>query len=291
MFFSIVTPTYNREKLISRVYDSLRAQTFRDFEWVVIDDGSIDQTQKVIEGFRKEADFPIVYHKKVNGGKVSAINSALSFLSGEWTVVFDSDDWCTPDALEKIKHLIVLSNNKVTPNEIGAVSVLKAYSDTGEIVGERYEKYSGELSNYIDRFNLGVKGDKWEIIRTDVQKRFPYPLSAGEKYLAPEYSWLMLAEYYDTIFSDEVLSIVEYQEDGISKNNILHRSRSPNGTVAFYALALKRARSPYMKIKSFINLFRFKLHRWSAWSDYFSLIIIPSLFLYIVDRVKLAKIK
>ena len=226
MFFSIVTPTYNREKLISRVYDSLRAQTFRDFEWVVIDDGSIDQTQKVIEGFRKEADFPIVYHKKVNGGKVSAINSALSFLSGEWTVVFDSDDWCTPDALEKIKHLIVLSNNKVTPNEIGAVSVLKAYSDTGEIVGERYEKYSGELSNYIDRFNLGVKGDKWEIIRTDVQKRFPYPLSAGEKYLAPEYSWLMLAEYYDTIF-DRVPWVAEDKEK-IREHQILVDSQSEN---------------------------------------------------------------
>lgn len=100
---SVFTPTYNRGSLISRVYESLERQTNKDFEWIIVDDGSTDDTEKIVAAFQEKATFPIAYKKKHNEGKHVAINVGSTMANGEWFFIVDSDDTLTPDAIEKIE--------------------------------------------------------------------------------------------------------------------------------------------------------------------------------------------
>ncbi len=276
--FTVFTPTFNRRHLLNRVYESLCAQTFKDFEWIIIDDGSEDHTDSLVSHYIGEGNLDIKYKKIKNGGKVNAINLGLDMAKGYFFLVFDSDDWCTPNALDSfVQHWLKLDR----PNDYCAMSCLKSYQD-GSIVGEKYTDYLEVLGSYVDRFNASVKGDKWECIRTDIHKKFKYDLFAGEKYQAPEYSWLLMGSEYKTLFIDEVFSIVEYQDEGISKNNIKHRVGSANSTCRFYELAIKSSRSPKKKIASYLNLKRFESH--SKNKKEFNLI---GIFLSLCDRIKI----
>ncbi|MCK0536101.1 glycosyltransferase family 2 protein [Alcanivorax quisquiliarum] len=288
MKFSIVTPTYNRAHLINRVYRSLCDQGFRDFEWLVIDDGSSDNTEEKVTAFSEDADFPIKYYWKENAGKAAALNDALDHAEGEWFVVFDSDDWCVPNALERLATIIQTIALDDSGTEVAAISVLKV-DRSGKVIGDEYKRYGARLSSYTDRFNLSVKGDKWEIIRTDVHRAHRYDIFPGEKYMAPEYAWLKIGVNYRTLFLDERLSIVEYQSDGISQNNIFHRSKSPNNTMRFYRLGFSQSRSLLKKMKMITNYFRFMLHRGRTPLDYLSFLFLPAFVFYIKDLYDLKK--
>jgi len=257
--FTVFTPTYNRASLIHRVFDSLMNQSHKSFEWLIIDDGSSDNTKAIIEEFSTKASFPIQYIWQENQGKVAAINRALDLASGFFFLVFDSDDWCVSNALQifadEWEKLPEAERNIYT-----GISCLKALP-TGELVGERYSdrlpKYG---SSYVERFNRHVRGDKWELIRTDLHRINRYDLVAPERYMAPEYAWLRMGLDYRTVFLDEILSIVEYQADGISRNNVRHRAKSPLSAMKFYRLALLCAGNWRMKIRSKVNLARFYFH-------------------------------
>jgi len=258
MKFTVFTPTYNRAKLLSRVFESLLAQTYKDFEWLIIDDGSTDDTGKVVDNFSIIAPFPIRYFWRENKGKVASINEALDLAEGEFFLVFDSDDWCTADALE----VFMATWNSLSEEERGeysGVSCLKSFVN-GKIVGEDYKRMEQFGETYVDRFNKRIKGDKWELIRTDVHRKYRYDLSSGERYLAPEYSWLLIGKEFKTVFINRSLSVVEYQTDGISKNNIKHRVGSSTNAMKFYCLANQCSTSIYNSTKSEINLKRFALH-------------------------------
>jgi hypothetical protein len=176
---------------------------------------------------------------------------------GKLIIVFDSDDWCVSTALEKIAALWDgLSGQE--RNHHSGVSVLKAYTN-GIVVGDRFPR-NPELKTYVDRFNRRISGDKWEIIRRDLCQEYPYPEIKGEKYLAPSLPWLKIGERYKTIFSNQKLMIVDYLEDGISKQNILYRSRNPKGCCLVYEHRFNVSRNMYCKLKSIINLHRFFFH-------------------------------
>lgn len=258
MLFSVFTPTYNRAELISRVFDSLCAQTFRDFEWVVVDDGSDDDTTRVIEAMREKADFPIVFKAHENRGKVQSINEGVDMAKGELFICFDSDDWCTDNALERLAEVWNGLRTEQRDRYSG-ISCLKKYA-SGEIVGDDYSEMDAYGDSYIDRFNRRIAGDKWEIIRTDLHRAARYDIHAGEKYMPPEYAWLVIGLRHKTIFLNEALSVIEYQEDGISRNNLRYRLSSPISMTRFYYLAWQVSRSWKMKIRSAINYERFALH-------------------------------
>lgn len=258
MFVTVFTPTYNRANLIGRVFESLMAQTFRDFEWIIIDDGSTDSTSDVVNGFKLRADFPIKYIARENRGKVASINEALDYAAGEFFLVFDSDDWCTKSALEGF-HRAWSKLDRCEQNDYCAVSCLKAYQN-GSIVGEDYSGIRQFGGSYIDRFNKRIKGDKWEFIRTSVHRSAKYDLADGERYMAPEYAWLLMGVKYKTIFLNEVLSIIEYQADGISRNNLKYRVNNPKSAARFYSLASCVAVGAFNVMKAKVNHIRFCLH-------------------------------
>lgn len=258
ILISVFTPTYNRAGLIHRVYDSLQQQDFRNFEWIIVDDGSTDDTSEILEGFRKTAVFPFKVHRQTNRGKVAAINRGLNMAQGELFICFDSDDWCTPDAFT----VIAKQWNALGPEGRTAycgISCLKVLPDKS-LVGEDYTRMRPLGETYVDRFNRRIKGDKWEILRTDLHREALYDLVPGERYMAPEYAWLKMGRTHKTVFLNEALSIVEYQAGGISLNNLAHRASSPVSAMRFYQLACNVSDNWSTRLRSVINLVRFAYH-------------------------------
>lgn len=258
MLISVFTPTYNRADLIHRVFESLNSQDFTDFEWIVVDDGSADDTVAVIERFRETAKYPIKLHCHENQGKAGSINVGLDLAAGELFICFDSDDWCTPNAFSRIAEIWTSMSAEERDTYCG-LSCLKVLSD-GSLVGEDYTRMRSRGESYINRFNRRIKGDKWEVIRTDLYKSARYDLFYKERYMAPEYSWLKIGKTHMTVFLNEALSIVEYQAEGISRNNLLHRVSSPISATRFYFLAWSVSDSTINRLRAAINHSRFSYH-------------------------------
>ena len=257
MIITVFTPTFNRAALLPRVFAALLNQTVLDFEWIVIDDGSTDNTENVVLNFKESSPFEIVYRKQSNKGKVRSINEALKIARGHFFLVLDSDDWCEPHAFQRFVD--VWQELGSEQSKYCSISSLKMLED-GSLVGEDFSRLGNNNKSYVDRFNLAIKGDKWECIVTSIHKKFLYELASNEKYMAPEYAWLKMGQFYKTIFLNEALGIIEYQHNGITKNNILHRASNPNSACYFYMLGEDCAVGISMKMRMSVNLARFSLH-------------------------------
>lgn len=287
--FSVVTPTYNRDKLLSRVYDSLQQQDFKDFEWIVIDDGSTDMTEDLIEGFSKNSSFNVIYIKTPNKGKANALNESLKYCSGLLYLVFDSDDWCDRDALSSLFLEYVALSKRQDFIKYGALSCLKRHR-SGFNVGDNYDNLSKYGLSYIDRVNKRIKGDKWECLVFDIIKNIRYPVQDGDSYMAPGYVWLILAGLgYKTVFINKQLSTIEYQNDGISKNNFSNRYKSSKSSLLYYKCVFnQKGLSFFSKARYYINYLRFSFHANERVSfDFPYFILYPiSLLMYLRDKFR-----
>lgn len=237
VILTIFTPTYNRAYLLSKCYESLQSQTVKDFKWLIIDDGSTDNTEEVVKGWINEGKLDITYHYQRNQGMHGAHNTAYELIDTELNVCIDSDDYMPIDAVDKIINY--WSNNYCV--DLAGFIGLDAYED-GSIIGT--ELPSGIQSETL--FNLyqkrGVKGDKKIVYRTDLSKTFPYPIFEGEKYVGLAYKYFNIDLTHKLGLLNEVLCIVEYMPDG-SSNNMWHQYRiNPRG-FAFYRL--ENLKNPY----------------------------------------------
>ncbi|MDP4119699.1 MAG: glycosyltransferase family A protein [Bacillota bacterium] len=215
---TVFTPTYNRAHIIGNLYRSLQRQSFTDFEWLVIDDGSVDETENLFEKLKLENDpFEIRYVKKENGGKHTATNTALELANGELFFVVDSDDYCTDNALEQIDNKWekeMLSNSNAccllgikTPISVGNEKLSKL------MTGERAFCY-----------------------RTDIVKQYRYPVFKGEKFITEAtLDNQMRQAGYEYIKVDESWQIVEYKADGLTFQGISLYQGNPKG-YAFWLL-------------------------------------------------------
>ncbi len=217
MKITVFTPTYNRAHLLPTLYKSIQNQTFRDFEWVIVDDGSSDNTEEIVNGWINENDFTITYFKQPNGGKCSAINRGLDMAKGELFFNVDSDDHLTSDALEKIvkwestlpkdeKYCGVSGNLGISENETPNKMFETDYLD-GTLL-DRYGKVTGEraLAFY-----------------TEVHRKYKYPLFEGENFMTEAVTWNRMArDGYKMRFYNDIIWIYEYQSDGLTKagNNV-----------------------------------------------------------------------
>jgi glycosyltransferase involved in cell wall biosynthesis len=228
--FTVCTPTYNREDLLPRVYASLKAQSFGNFEWLVVDDGSTDGTADLVRRWAGEALFPVRYVWKENGGKHTAHNVCIREARGELFVMVDSDDWLVPTALERLKA----EWDQVTNKEgYSGVCCLFQYED-GTVVGNRFPRDQME-SNAVDlRYNLGVVGDKIGLTRTDVLRRFPFPDDLGRCYVPESLVWNRISQEYQMRCVNAVIGVKEYQPEGITDRSRLNSYRNP---LAYYLFA------------------------------------------------------
>jgi len=253
---SVCTPTYNRENLLYGVFNSLKNQTFKDFEWIVVDDGSTDNTKEIIEKFKKEADFPVKYIYKSNGGKHTAVNKALDVANGEMFLIFDSDDECKDNALEKLWKYWDDIEKKDEFAGIAVLNIDKAHN----IIGDKFPHDIFD-SNFIDiTFKYNVKGDRWIMVKTDIFKKFKFKEFKNEKYIAESSVWHQIGKYYKTRFINDPLLIVEYQNDGLSAKSVKLRKNSPCSAVYTYSNQM-RLHIPFKyKLKAFLNCIRFGIY-------------------------------
>ena len=243
---TVFTPTYNREYILTVLYKSLLNQTSKDFEWLIIDDGSKDNTSKIVQKWINENKIPIRYIHQKNMGMVAAHNTAHHNINTELNVCVDSDDYMPYYAVETI--LNIWEKNK-TSSSMGMIG-LDAYKN-GEIIGTKFPDNVSEASFSELLFKYNIKGDKKYVLRTDlIKKHLPYPYIPNEKYPAPSYLYLKLEEDYKFLLLNEVLCIVEYLPDGNSMNKIKQIFQSPNA-YALYRIA--RMEHPYNYKDKFKN--------------------------------------
>ena len=212
---TVFTPTFNRGYLMNKLFHSLNSQTNKHFEWLIVDDGSIDQTGELVEKFKEQADFEIRYFYQQNGGKHRAINHGLDLARGELFFIVDSDDSLTDDAIEKIFNNY---SGIAFDNSFAGVAFNKGFSKK-RIVGETFE------GTYIDCDNLhrakhNILGDKAEVYRTDILKSIKFPVVDGENFMSEVVLWNEVARRgYKLRWFNDIIYLCDYLEDGLTKNS------------------------------------------------------------------------
>ncbi len=203
--FTVFTPTFNRAHTLGRVYRSLAAQTFRDFEWLIVDDGSTDQTPELVAAWQAEASFPIRYFRQANQGKHVAFNQGVRRARGELFLPLDSDDACLPQALERLwGHWQAIPEDE----RAGFAAVTGLCVDqAGRVVGRRFPRdvLDSDSSEIKHRYKVG--GEKWGFTRTDLLRAHPYPEPAGCSFVPESVVWIAIAARYRTRFVNDPLRV------------------------------------------------------------------------------------
>ena len=222
MKFTIFTPTFNRKELLEKLYKSLQKQTFKDFEWLIVDDGSADGTKEKVEEFLSEKKLDIKYYFKENGGKQRAYNFATDKANGELFICLDSDDEYVENGLETIlKYWKKYEKN----NNIAGMGYLSTYPNR-EVIGSSFPEKE-MISTQFDIYNkYRVKGDKGLMFRTEIIKKYKFPVFDDEKFIAEAVVYNRICEKYKMVYVNEKIEIKEYQEDGLTAkyNNLLLRN-------------------------------------------------------------------
>ena len=259
-FISILTPTYNRGKLLLPLYDSLKNLTFEDFEWLIVDDGSEDDTEQYalswISYNIQKAEFPIRYIKKSNGGKHTAINRGVREANGELILILDSDDTLPEDSLATIAQYYKQCKGY---KDCAGVCGLMAHHD-GQLIGTGFPKdpmYESALQfRYAEKGN--VTGDLLEVYKTSVMREFPFPEIENEKFCPESLVWNRIANKYKLFCFNKVVYYRDYLEGGLTSKIVRIRMNSPIASTMTYAEMLDYNISLKWKIRSAINYWRFK---------------------------------
>lgn len=270
---TVFTPTYNRGSLLNRLYQSLCAQKFKDFEWIIVDDGSSDNTVSIVELLQsrhRNKDFSIRYYRKENGGKHTAINVGVKKAQGDLFFIADSDDILPPNTLQTIAKVWDQTKDD---SSIGGICGFDGNLNGGGLIGTGFPKgiHLSKLSladnnniSYIDgttrqiRFGLGIEGDMKEVFRTFVLRDFPFPEIKGERFCPEVLLWNRIASKYRLRHIDKIIYLVEYQQDGISAGITRSRMNSPIAATMTYAEMLGYDIPIKAKVRSAINYWRFK---------------------------------
>lgn len=214
--FTVFTATYNRAKILHRVYDSLKVQTFTDFEWLIVDDGSIDNTETIVSKWIEEAEFSIRYIKKQNGGKHTAFNVGVKEAKGELFLPLDSDDRCVAEALAVFNEIWQGIENK---EKFSAVTAL-CEDINGNLVGQKYPKDIFDSDSIELKYVYNIHGEKWGFQRTDVLKEFPFPEPQNLKLYPEDVVWHRISRKYKTRFINKTLRIYIPGEDSYTKQGV-----------------------------------------------------------------------
>jgi glycosyltransferase involved in cell wall biosynthesis len=235
ILFTVFTPTFNRKELLPRVYNSLKKQTYRNFEWVVIDDGSTDGTDELIKQWQKEADFEIIYQWQPNQGKHFAYNAVAKIARGELFTSIDSDDEVTPNNLERLKFYW----DNFTDEEkrtVGGIS-FPCLDQHGKLVGNKFPN-DYEISDLMEMYLIKkVEGEKGGMLQTKAFKMYPFPEHI-KNVVVPEGSFMYkFARDWKMCFINEPMRIfwIEGRTDSLSlfSTNIKNYAGTHYGHLSF----------------------------------------------------------
>lgn len=216
MLITVFTATYNRGYLLKNLYESLLMQNFNDFEWLVVDDGSTDNTEHIINECIRERKLQIRYLKKPNGGKHTAINAGVQLAKGELFFIIDSDDILIPHALAKIEtHYKHIRDNPTICGIAGLCDFIQSH----KIVGDKFPREKWVVSLTDMYFKYKISGDKALIFKTEILKKYRFPEPAGIKMVFEAVVWHEMAKKFKVICFNDVLRSIEYRHDGLSASS------------------------------------------------------------------------
>lgn len=241
---TILTPTYNRASHLRKLYDSLTGQTDPNFEWLVVDDGSTDETQELLEELMQEHRLQMRVLRQENGGKHRALNFGIGQIKTELTYIVDSDDYLPPDAVSTIhryhrkyyanycKSVAMKDVCGMPQNDENVIlcgySFLRCHADGR--VNTAYFPEEEMIGTYRDvRINGKIGGDKAEVFYTDILKRYPFPTFEGEKFLPEDLVWMRMSGPYRMVHINANTYICDYLEGGLTKSGHRMKLHSPRG--------------------------------------------------------------
>lgn len=233
-YFTIFTPTYNRAHTLAKVYKSLSKQSYTDFEWLIIDDGSSDNTADIVQKWRNSAYFPIDFYRQKHSGKHVAINRAVKHAKGYFFIIADSDDEFVGETLE----FFFKSWNRLTKDQqksLAGIRCLAKNGYTGEIIGEKSKVKHNQI-DYEFPLNLkrGFYHETWGTIKTEIMKKYPFPEIKSIYFIPEGFVWNRICRRFPRLLTNKVLRIIYHQNDGFSKNLNSNIKRHALGFYIYY---------------------------------------------------------
>ncbi|MGH2108728.1 glycosyltransferase family 2 protein [Aerococcus urinaeequi] len=248
VMITIITPAYNRATMLPKLYASLQDQTDTNFQWLVVDDGSTDDTKEVMKNIQEHSqdDFEITFVSKQNGGKHTALNYGHQYISGDYTLVVDSDDKLYPEAIEVIIEEIITTQNK---DKIGWFAFLMG-DENRNLLDTPYE-HNHERITYVDYLNRGRKGECADVYLTKAFTAHPYPEVENEKFVSESYLNIQAALFggYEMITINQLIKEAEYQEGGLTSLGRMLQLSSPIGNALLWRPVVNKPFSLPMRFK------------------------------------------
>jgi glycosyltransferase involved in cell wall biosynthesis len=261
--FTVFTPTYNRCHTLNRVYESLKIQTYQNFEWLIVDDGSTDQTSALIAKWQKDSNFFIRYFYQPNQGKHIAFNLGVKKAKGVFFLNLDSDDACEENALERFKyHWDQIPEEK--KKQFSGVSCL-CKTPEGNIIGSQFPLNPIDSNTLEITYRYKITGDKWGFHRTDVLAKFPFPEVKNAFFIPEGIVWSGIARKYQTRFINEPLLKVYYDDPKTSLSRNKNPVKHALGLGIWHKTILNKEIDffwfyPWYFLRSAIHYSRFSLH-------------------------------
>lgn len=251
---TVFTPAYNRLHTLERTYRSLCRQTNKDFIWLIVDDGSTDNTRSRVQEWISEDVVTIRYVYQENQGMHGAHNTAYDNIDTYLNTCIDSDDYMPDDAVD---YIIKFWEKYGSDKYAGFVGLDQ--TESGEILGTKFSEEAKEIT-MTDYYDHGGQGDKKLVYRTDIIRQYPkYPLFKGEKYVSLATKYFMIDQDYKLLTCNKPLVVVEYQTDGSSLNMYKQYVRNPQGFIYDRTLVLNHKPRLLKRFKYCIHFISSKL--------------------------------
>ena len=227
MKISVLTSTYNREKEIERLYNSLliNSNSEVDFEWLIMDDGSTDNTKIIIQNFIEQNLIDIKYFYQENQGKMTAINKLVEKMTGDICLTCDSDDYLVTGAFDIIKKY---SSRLLDDETVYALCFLKS-DEKGIISGNSFPEDLHRTDEFSMYFREKMDGEKILVFDSKIRKQFKHEIEDGERFVTEARMYHKMDEKYDVIGINKVLEIGDYRDDGYTKNYLKIFKENPKG--------------------------------------------------------------
>ena len=226
---TVFTPTYNRAYILPQLYHSLCAQTCKDFTWLIVNDGSNDNTEALIRQWRQDNIVDIVYCYQKNAGKMTAYNQGLLLTTTPLFMCVDSDDYLTNDAVESV---VLISKKILLDSNLSGIVAYKG-NENGTILGTEFPK---DITKHSLRklYEKGFQGDTSLVYKTSVAQKYLFPILPGEKFISEMYVYNQIDEWYELYLLRKVLTICSYLDDGYTKNGYALVKNNPMGWALIY---------------------------------------------------------
>ncbi|SFI93743.1 Glycosyltransferase involved in cell wall bisynthesis [Kaistella treverensis] len=235
MLFTVFTPTYNRGYLLDRLFQSLSRQTVRNFDWLIVDDGSTDNTEELVTHFIERADFPIRYMKQKNQGKHIAINCAMNNAAGKYFITIDSDDFLANNCLEICQLLSIETETEKSGGFtfIHAPEEMFSEGNTDDI--KKWTQYN--------TYQWDFAGEMVYVFKLEVIKKYPFPVFENENFCQESVQIIPIIRNYKILFTNHTLAFGNYLEDGLSQNLYARLLENPRYAMLSFRIKLSVAKT------------------------------------------------